>query len=141
VRLVSLQRIGIDILQRKVQTTTVKKLIPKDTTVLIYASGYIKSAIAMSFETNVLTKLAEDFIDCKGLSPEEQIEINQSVASEVTNIIVGRSFISLNKKDITTITPPKLLITKEDISEFENLEITITTFKTSFGEIQVYVKK
>lgn len=132
------QRVGIDIIEKKIEIVNFNEIKLKKTNVLIYTSGYIDSTIIVSYDDDILNKFAGDFMDCETLSVEEQNQINQSVACEVANILVGKSLVSPNNKDIIIITPPALINNTKSLTQYEYSKIQMTTFTTKLGNIQVY---
>ena len=132
------QRVGIDIIEKNIAIIDFNEIQLKKTNVLISTSGYIESTIVVSYDDDILKKFAGDFMDCGTLNAEEQNQINKSVACEVANILVGKSLVSPNNKDIIIITPPVLINDKKLLTQYECSRTQITTFTTELGDIQVY---
>lgn len=109
----------------------------KENTVLIGTGGSVQLFVAMGFDKNVLNKLVEEFCYGEVYEGSELIEIQESVACEVCNTIVGNAISNPVDDSIINITPPILIHEAKSLAKYKDSIILETKINTVMGEIQL----
>jgi len=109
----------------------------KENTVLIGTGGSVQLLVTMGFDSEVLDKLVEEFSYGEVYEGEELIEIQESVACEVSNTIIGNAIKNPVDSSIINITPPILIHEAKSLAKHKNSLILECKIMTVIGEIQL----
>ncbi|MCV6606874.1 MAG: chemotaxis protein CheX [Campylobacterales bacterium] len=130
---------GIEILEETKEIEVPNKFSLKDYTVTIGIGGSLSVLFIVSYEKSALDSLLKAFA-YDDIEPEEEDEMKESVASEIANTVIGNSLPNFPKGgDGVTITPPIVICEAKSINKQKDSNISISTIKTSGGEIVVGV--
>jgi chemotaxis protein CheX len=128
----------ISIKQTDIIDNSPDKLLLKDYTSMIGTGGKLNLMIVISFDTNMLDKLVELFMEGEEVEEDEKEEIYDSVSGETINTIIGLSLpIFPNRGKGVTITPPITISDASNIKKYKNSKIVTADIKTLFGSLSI----
>ena len=112
----------------------------KSHTAMIGIGGELNMMVVISFETSMLNKLVEVFLQGEALAPEEEEEIKESVTGEVINTLIGLAIPTFPKRGKgVTITPPISISDASNIKKNKDSKILTANIKTYYGEFSISV--
>ncbi len=125
----------IQVLSKKVDIISPKKVKLKKNTAMIGTGGSVQVLVTMGYDDELLSKVVEAFLEGEEVDEEELEEIQESVSCEVVNTIVGNAL--KNPLDGTTlgITPPILISEAKSLFKQKSSQIAAATIITEFGEM------
>lgn len=129
----------VKVLDDKSEIIDSKHIVLKDNTVFIGTGGSIQLFITMGYEKELLEKLVDRFYFGEILNNEEFIEIQESVACEISNTVIGNAIKNPIDNTIINITPPILIHEAKSLTKYKNSIILKTDINTEFGAIQMTV--
>ncbi len=110
----------------------------KSHTAMIGVGGELNMMVVISFDTPMLNKLVEVFMEGEDVAPEEEEEIKESVTGEVINTIIGLSIPTFPKRGKgVTITPPISINDASNIKKHKDSKIVSANIKTHYGELSI----
>ncbi|WP_320036056.1 chemotaxis protein CheX [Halarcobacter sp.] len=119
-----------------IEITSPEKLILKNKTSMIGTGGKLNTMIVISFDNQILSKLVELFMEGEEVDEEEKEEVEDSVAGEVLNTILGLALPTFpNRGKGITITPPISVNDASSIYKHKDSKIISAIVKTEFGEL------
>jgi len=128
----------IQIKEKNIEITSPEKLELKEFTSMIGTGGTLNAMIVISFDSTILGKLIELFMDGEEVEEEELNEIRDSVSGEVVNTIIGLALPTFpNRGKGVTITPPIAVNDASSIYKHKDSKILSATIKTSDGEMVI----
>ncbi|MFW6008111.1 MAG: chemotaxis protein CheX [archaeon] len=126
-------------MEKKGEEAVVNKLTPtKEINVVIGFTGD-------SIEGNVLYSLSEKIAlnivkKMLGMKQDKVDEITLSAVGEIANIISGSAANTLSEKNyICNITPPQVIVGKEQSIFTPITKLTIIPIETSIGDLDIYI--
>lgn len=130
---------GIEVLNDNSEIVDSKHIVLKEDTVFIGTGGSVQLFITMGYDKELLEKLVDVFYVGTFSNGEEYIEIKESVASEIANIVIGNAIKNPVDNSIINITPPILIHDAKSLTRHKNSIILKTDINTKFGSIQITV--
>jgi len=130
---------NIDVVNDESKIINSEHITLKENTVLIGTGGSVQLIIAMGFDDTVLEKLVDEFCYGEIYEGEELIEIQESVACEVSNTVIGNAIKNPIDDSVINITPPILIHEAKSLAKYKNSMILETEIKTVDGDIQLTV--
>jgi len=109
----------------------------KKNTVLIGTGGSVQVIITLGFDNEVLDKLVEEFCYGEAYEGDELIEMQESVACETSNIIIGNALKNPVDDTLINITPPILIHEAKSLAKYKNSMILESKINTIAGEVQL----
>ncbi len=110
----------------------------KSHTAMIGVGGELNMMVVISFDTPMLDKIIEVFMEGEDVAPEEKEEITESVTGEVLNTIIGLAIPTFPKRGKgVTITPPISISDASSIKKNKNSKILTANIKTRYGELSI----
>jgi len=129
-----IEDIGIDVVEEKNEKCQNEILFFYHTSI-IALSGGIVGYFLMSYEKLILEKTADSFV-YGGVDEDEKEEIIESLADEVTNIILGNVLGSFTINGVdTNTTPPIQVAGISEILIFSKKETISLNINTSYGKV------
>jgi chemotaxis protein CheX len=114
------------------------KLVLKDYTSMIGSGGNINLMFVISFETSLLNKLLELFMEGEEVDSEDEQELKNSVSGETLNIIMGLALPSFpNRGANVTITPPVSIKDASNIKKYKDSKIVSAIINTEYGVMSI----
>lgn len=128
----------IDIQDVKINELNPDKLVLKEYTSMIGTGGTLNSMIIISFEKNMLQHLVDIFMDGEEIDEDEIEEINDSVAGETVNTIIGLALPTFpNRGKGVTITPPITVNDASNMKKYKNSVIVTAEISTQYGKLSI----
>lgn len=109
----------------------------KEKTVLIGTGGSVQLIITIGFDEELLDKLVEEFCYGEVYEGEELLEIQDSVACEVSNTVIGNAIKNPIDDSAINITPPILIYEAKSLVKYKNSMILETEINTVLGDIKL----
>jgi CheY-specific phosphatase CheX len=128
---------GIPVLSERSEVLNSEHIILKRNTVFIGTGGSVQLFITIGFDQKVLEELTIKFCEGEFYEGEELIEIQESVACEVSNIVVGNAIRNPVDSSIINITPPVLIHDAKSLAKYKNSMILESKIVTDIGDIQM----
>ncbi|WP_428026044.1 chemotaxis protein CheX [Arcobacter sp.] len=130
---------GIDVLNENSEIIDAKHIVLKKDTVFIGTGGSVQLFVTMGYDKELLAKLVDVFYVGDFSSEEEYIEIKESVACEIANIVIGNAIKNPVDNSIIKITPPILIHDAKSLTKYKNSIILRTDINTNIGNLQMTV--
>lgn len=116
-----------------------KHIVLKENTVFIGTGGSIQLFITMGYEKELLEKLVDIFYVGDILDEKEFLEMQESVACEISNTVIGNAIKNPIDDSIIHITPPVLIHDAKSLTKYKDSIILKTDITTELGNIQMTV--
>ena len=130
---------NIDVIKDESKIVNSEHVTLKEQTVLIATGGSVQLIITMGFDDEILDKLVEEFCYGAVYEGDELIEIQESVACEVSNTVIGNAIKNPIDDSVINITPPILIHEAKSLAKYKNSMILETKIITEDGDIQLAV--
>jgi len=119
------------------EITSPKNIHLKKNTIMIGTSGSIKLIITLGYDDLLLSKLVEVFVNGDEIEDADVDEINNSVACEISNTIIGNAINNPVDKSDIYITPPVMVSEAKTLYKDKHSKFIYVSFVTKYGEIQL----
>ena len=111
----------------------------KNFTVNIGVGGALSVLFVVSYDESLVIQLAKAFAYGE-ISPEEEEEVRESVASEIANIVLGNAIPHFpNDGKGVTITPPIIIRNAKSIGVGKQAKIAAIIIATEYGEMCINI--
>jgi chemotaxis protein CheX len=129
---------GIEIENIEIFDDSPNKLILKDYTSMIGTGGKLNIMVVISFESTVLDKLVDLFMEGEEVEEEEREEVYDSVSGETINTIIGLALPQFpNRGKGVTITPPITISDASNIKKCKKSKIVTVNVVTKYGNMSI----
>lgn len=155
---INVKKFLIENIDKDYENITIKqndlnKIILNEYAVAMNIDGKINFIVVMSFEESIIKHISKVFLNEEKIAENEKIEIYDSVAKEITNIVIGSSISSFgnNGKGINMATPSltddkknkeyanKLIFSEDLMTKFGKLSISIIDYNTDYDEEDIEI--
>lgn len=132
------EELAIHIIDDVIDIIVPSMLTLKHTTALIHTHGSLQVTIAISFDERLINLVTKRFCN-EELSPEEYFELNQSVADELINTILGNAASEYppHAHQFIELTPPAIVSETEALNQLEKTVIWANEITTVSGQMSI----
>ncbi|WP_419763494.1 MAG: chemotaxis protein CheX [Arcobacter sp.] len=129
----------MEVLDEKSEVMDSEHLVLKENTVFIGTGGSVQLFITMGFEKELLEKLVKKFYWGEELEDKEFLEMQESVACEISNTVIGNVIKNPVDSSIISISPPILIHDAKSLTKYKNSIMLKTDIVTDIGNVQMAI--